>query len=78
MGKLNELLKGFRTIIVAWSGVGLVVVLDYLLLFVSNFFTSFVDFGADAIKGAVTTAIIVTLKQIATDVIPKLRGELRK
>lgn len=78
MKRVNDLLTGFRTILIAWFGVGLVAATDYLLLFISNFFTSLSGFGAGAVKGAAMAAMLVTLKQIVTDVIPKLRGEPRK
>jgi hypothetical protein len=70
MKKANELLKGFRTVLVALSGFGLV--------FLDSFFGSLVGFGPDAIKGAAVVAGLVTIKQIKTDVIPRLRGLLLK
>lgn len=78
MKRINDLLTGFRTVLVAWFGVGLVAATDYLLLFISNFFTSLSGFGHGAVKGAAVASTLVTLKQIVTDVIPKLRGKPRK
>lgn len=78
MKRINDLLKGFRTILAAWFGVGVVATTHYLLLFISSFFAGLGGLGSDAIKGAAVAAVIVTLKQIVTDVIPRLRGTLEK
>ena len=74
MGKLNEILTGFRTILTAIAGYLLV----WLLVFVDSFIGGLVGFGPDAIKGAAVAAVLITLKQIKTDVIPKLHGKLNK
>lgn len=70
MEKLNELLKGFRTVLTAIAG--------WLLIFADSFFGSLVGFGPDAVKGAAVVAGLVTLKQIKTDVIPRLQKRLNK
>ena len=70
MVKVNDFLTGFRTILAALAGV--------LLVFLDGFLGSLVGFGPDAIKGAAVVAGLVTLKQIKTDVIPRLQGMLRK
>lgn len=70
MSKANEFLTGFRTILTALGG--------FLLVFVDSFIGGLAGFGPDALKGAAIVAGLVTLKQIKTDVIPKLRGRLLK
>lgn len=70
MKKANELMKGFRTIIVSWLG--------YSLMFVDYLFTNLAGLNHDALKGAAAMALLITIKQVWTDVLPKLKGKLKK
>lgn len=70
MKRANEWLKGFRTILLSWAGYG--------LMFVDFLFTNLSGLNKDALKGAAAMALLITLKQIKTDVIPKLKGRLAK
>ena len=70
MSKINDLLTGFRTILAALFG--------FLLVFIDVFIGGLTGFSRDALYGAAMVAAVVTLKQIKTDVIPKLQGRLFK
>lgn len=70
MKKVNDWLKGFRTILTVWAG--------YLVLYADFLIGGLTGFNKEALKGAAVTALLVTLKQIKTDVIPKLKGRLAK
>lgn len=70
MNKINDWLKGFRTILTVWAG--------YLVLYADFLVGGLTGFSKEALKGAAITAALVTLKQIKTDVIPKLKGRLAK
>jgi hypothetical protein len=70
IGKANDFLTGFRTVLVAIGG--------WLLLFVDSLIGGLAGFGPDALKGAAVVAGLVTLKQIKTDIIPKLTNRLKK
>lgn len=70
MKKVNEWLKGFRTILTVWAG--------YLVLYADFLIGGLTGFSKEALKGAAVTAFLVTIKQIKTDVIPKLKGRLAK
>lgn len=69
MKRVNDLLTGFRTVLVAVAG--------FLLVFLDSFLGSLAGFGPDAVKGAALVAGLVTLKQIKTDVIPRLKEYLK-
>ncbi len=77
MNDLNEKLKGWRTIILTWLAVGLSmieVVRDALISL-----TSVIDAGmgdAGAVAGII--AVVVTIKQLITDVSKRLKGTLDK
>jgi hypothetical protein len=66
--KINNLLTGFRTVLLAWAGYGLV--------FLDAAVTNLAGLNGQAAKGAAVVAFLVTLKQIKTDILPKLRGKL--
>ena len=68
--KLNSWLTGFRTIVTVWAG--------YLLMYVDMLVGGLTGLSKEALKGAAITALLVTIKQIKTDVIPKLKGKLAK
>lgn len=70
MKRVNDWVKGFRTIVLAWMG--------YALMFVDFLFTNLSGLNKEALKGAAAMALLITLKQIKTDVIPKLKGRLNK
>ena len=70
MQRLNEWLKGFRTILLSWAG--------YALMFVDSLFTNLSGLNKEALKGAALMALLITIKQIKTDVIPKLKEMLAK
>lgn len=70
MKKVNDWIKGFRTILTAWAG--------YALMFVDFLFTNLSGLNKEALKGAAAMAVLITIKQIKTDVIPKLKGRLAK
>lgn len=70
MKKINSWIKGFRTILLSWAG--------YALMFADSLFTNLAGLNKDALKGAAAMAVLITIKQIKTDVIPKLRGKLKK
>ena len=70
MKKVNDWVTGFRTILLSWAG--------YALMFVDYLFTNLSGLSQDALKGAAAMALLITLKQIKTDVIPKLKGKLSK
>lgn len=70
MNKIHELMKGFRTILLSWAG--------YALMFVDTLFTNLAGLSKEALKGAAAMALLITIKQIKTDVIPKLKGKLEK
>ena len=70
MQRLNEWLKGFRTILWAWAG--------YALFFTDALFTNLSGLSKEALKGAALMALLITIKQIKTDVIPKLKEMLAK
>lgn len=63
-------MKGFRTILLSWAG--------YALMFVDTLFTNLAGLSKEALKGAAAMALLITIKQIKTDVIPKLKGKLEK
>lgn len=69
MKRVNDLLKGFRTVLVAIAG--------FLVVYLDSFLGAIAGFGTDAIKGAAVVAGLVTLKQIKTDVIPRLKEMLK-
>lgn len=70
MNKFHEWMKGFRTILLSWAG--------YALMFVDSLFTNLAGLSKEALKGAAIMALLITIKQIKTDVIPKLKGKLEK
>lgn len=70
INKLNAFLEGFRTVLLAWSG--------YALFFVDALFSNLMGFTTEALKGAAAMAALITVKQIKTDVIPKLKIMLEK
>ena len=70
MKKVNDWITGFRTIALAWTG--------YVLMFVDFLFTNLSGLNKEALKGAAAMALLITIKQIKTDVIPKLKGKLSK
>lgn len=70
MKKVNDWMKGFRTILIAWAFYGLLF-LDFLV-------TNLTGFSMEALKGAAAMAALITIKQIKTDAIPKLKGRLAK
>lgn len=70
MKQVNAWLEGFRTILLALAG--------YALLFIDVLFTNVTGFNEDALKGAAAMALLITLKQIKTDVIPKMKERLAK
>lgn len=70
MKRINEWLKGFRTILTVWAG--------YLVLYADFLIGGLTGFSKEALKGAAITALLVTIKQIKTDVMPKLKGKLAK
>ena len=70
MKKVNDWITGFRTIVLAWTG--------YALMFVDFLFTNLSGLNKEALKGAAAMALLITIKQIKTDVIPKLKGRLAK
>ncbi len=70
MKRVNDWAKGFRTILLSWAG--------YALMFVDSLFTNLAGLSKEALKGAAAMALLITIKQIKTDVIPKLKGRLEK
>jgi len=70
MKRVNDWMKGFRTILLSWAG--------YALMFVDSLFTNLAGLSKEALKGAAAMALLITIKQIKTDVIPKLKGRLEK
>lgn len=70
LSKTNDWLTGFRTVLAAIAG--------FLLVFVDAFIAGLAGFSMDAVKGAAVVAGLVTLKQIKTDVIPRLQNRLNK
>lgn len=70
MQRANDWLKGFRTILLSWAG--------YALMFADSLFTNLAGLSQEALKGAAAMALLITIKQIKTDVIPKLKGRLEK
>ncbi len=70
MNRVNDWMKGFRTILLSWAG--------YALMFVDSLFTNLAGLSKEALKGAAAMALLITIKQIKTDVIPKLKGRLEK
>ena len=70
MQRANEWLKGFRTILLSWAG--------YALMFMDSLVTNLAGISQEALKGAAAMALLITIKQIKTDVIPKLKGRLEK
>lgn len=70
INKMNDWLKGFRTILTVWAG--------YIILYADFLIGGLTGFSKEALKGAAITALLVTIKQIKTDVIPKLKGRLAK
>lgn len=70
MKNANAWLKGFRTI--------LLTVLSYALLLVDTLASHISGLSADALKGALIIAVPIVVKQIITDVRPRLKGVLNK
>lgn len=70
MLKANELLKGFRTVLLA--------IFLYALMFIEHLANALTGISVEALKGAAIIAIPIIIKQIVTDVVPKLRGKLQK
>ena len=70
ISKTNEWLTGFRTILAAAAG--------FLLVFADSFIGGLAGFNMDSVKGAAVVAGLVTIKQIKTDVIPRLQALLKK
>lgn len=68
INKLNAFLEGFRTVLLAWAG--------YALMFVDSLFTNLAGLNKEALKGAAAMALLITVKQIKTDVIPKIKAML--
>lgn len=66
--KVNTLLEGFRTVLLAAAG--------YALLFVDVTLTNMTGLSKEALKGAALMAVLITAKQIKTDVLPALRAKL--
>ena len=70
---IHEILKGYRTILVAWF-VHVLSYFDTLL----GLFSSGIPNSKSAAWSTALMALVITLKQIVTDVIPKLQGRLDK
>lgn len=70
MKKANEWMKGFRTIL--WS------LFWYVVMYLDVLITNVSGLSNESLKGAAIMALLITIKQIKTDVIPKLRGNLKK
>ena len=70
MKKSNEWMKGFRTIL--WS------LFWYVVMYLDVLITNVSGLSNESLKGAAIMALLITIKQIKTDVIPKLRGNLKK
>ena len=68
--KTNAWLTGFRTVLTAIAG--------FSIVFVDAFIGGINGFSMDAVKGAAIVAGLITLKQIKTDIIPRLKGKLGK
>ena len=68
--KVNSFLTGFRTVLVALAG--------FAIVFVDAFLSNLGGFSSDYVKGAAVVAGLVTLKQIKTDIIPRINGRLNK
>lgn len=70
---MNEALKGFRTIIVAWSAllIGSVDVINDSIQQISEIVGMALSDGGAV---AALTAVAVSIKQVITDTIPKIRG----
>lgn len=47
-------------------------------MFVDYLFTNLAGLNHDALKGAAAMALLITIKQVWTDVLPKLKGKLKK
>lgn len=70
---LNRKLKGARTILLAW----LAVAATYGLIFVDTLIGSLMGLSMEALKGAAGVALLVTIKQIRTDLMPRLKGQAK-
>lgn len=68
--KTNEILTGFRTVLLS--------VATWLLMYLETLFSNISGFTPEALKGAAVMAGVIIMKQLGTDVIPKLRGSLGK
>ena len=69
IAKLNSWLTGFRTVLTVWFG--------YALLYIDLLVGGLTGFSKESLKGAALMAVLVTVKQIKTDVIPRLQGRLK-
>lgn len=67
LADLNDKLKGYRTVIVTW--------LTYLAMWADNALNLVNAFDSKSLKAAAFMGLVVTLKQLFTDIIPKLKGQ---
>lgn len=70
IAKLNGWLTGFRTVLTAWGG--------YALLYLDLLVGGLTGFSKESLKGAAVMAALITVKQIKTDIIPRLKGMFKK
>jgi len=63
--KANDWLTGFRTILTLWAG--------WILMYLDVLVGGLTGFNKEALKGAAAIAALTTVKQIKTDVIPRIR-----
>ena len=67
--KLKEKLKGYRTILLTW--------VTYIAMWADNALSLVNAFDVKSLKAAAFMGIVVTVKQLFTDVIPKLKGKAK-